>query len=1235
MLAAKIRWSLPQLLTVLLVIVTWLTPVRAEVVLQGASTPLPGPAITVNGNVGQTRGNNLFHSFSVFNILRAGPSASGLVVPAQESVTFTPPTAGGAPVSITSVISRVTGGTSAFTLQKSSLIDGALNSSIPGANFWFINPNGIIFGSNAVLPTTGSFHASTADYIKLSDGNIFAATPTSNEVLTVAPPSAFGFLNANPAGIQVGNATRILQVPTGRTLSLVGGSIDVGIGNTQGFLLAPVGRLNLVSVASAGEATFNPAKINGPLTTDPDPFQTREINVDNFTKLGDINIRGGPSPGTSLVDGKEIFIRSGNLTVNNSFVMPGIFADLGLANQAFVANGGLVKIRADGDVTVTGDRLIFNIDSGIRARAGSASATQLTAARDVPDISVQAGGTLKVSGIATVRSEKYTVGTSSPVSSGNIAIAADTLEVLSGGQISANSFIGKGGDLTVNAREIVLDAAGNASRFTGLTTQTDFHPAYPRIADPRLTNGEGGALTVNADTLTMKNGANLTADSFALGNAGNIMINVRDLFLSRDGAATGSIASQSGFAGNAGNITIRAVDTIELNEGQISATTNGSGRGGFVDVTAGKSLIISGVNGGIISLTAPPPTAALNAFAQKLSPFFQARFGVATPNFAALVTAIKGRGVALPDTAGIFDVLGALNQPPFSITAVADLSPGHGGQISVTAPSLVMNAGTRIDSSTLWDGNAGQIAGNVGSLTLQDGSQIRSQSGGVAVASGQPSVGFGKGGGVTFTVADSLLITGSNSAVSTNTFGNGNAGSIFLTANQINVQSGGSVTSESGGTLAGQFFAGTGNAGQITVSTPTLTMADGGTISVKTSGGGNAGNISLNVGNFTQTGGARVDSSTLGAGRGGDLTVAANSASISGSGTGLFSTASSTGNAGEVTVSTPTLTMGDGGTISVATSGAGNAGNVLLNVNNFSLTGGAQIVSSTSGAGQGGSVSAKATDSASISGQGTGLFSTASGTGPGGTINLQAAQLQITDTGVVSANSTGTATATAGNVNIVAGKLVQMQNGSITTESTLADGGNISITTTGSLVRLTDSQITTSVQSGVGSGGNITIGSEFVLLNNSEIRADAFGGPGGNITIVADTFLRSNSLVSASSALSTPGTIAIEATFTDVTGSVAQLPETPLQATELLRASCAARFAGGKASSLVLGGRDGLPLQPGGLLPSPLYVASEADTPSAGTKVTGYDQSLQFSLLGSKDRLLNQYSLLPNVKCAL
>jgi filamentous hemagglutinin family protein len=1016
--SAKIRRGLPPLLMGALLLVAHPTPVRAEVVLQGSNTPLPGPAIAVDGNVGQTRGPNLFHTFSIFNILRAGPSASGLVVPQQESVTFTSPTGGGP---ITNVISRVTGGTSAFTLQKSSLIDGPFNSLIPGANFWFINPNGIIFGSNAVLPTTGSFHASTADYIKLADGSIFAATPSANEVLTVAPPSAFGFLTANPAGIQVVNASfsgvpNVMQVPAGQTLSLVGGTINVGTGNSaQGFLLAPAGRLNLVSVASAGEATFDPTKINGPLTTGPDSFSTRGINVDNFTRLGDINIRGAAAGvATSLVDAKEIFIRSGNLTIDNSLVSPGIFTEIGLANSP--ANGGRIEVRAAGDVTITGNRLLFGLDSGIQARGGgpaTAATPPLTTLRDTPDISVQAGGTLTVSGLnATVHSERFVQGTASPVSFGNVSITADRVQVLGGGEISAtNRFAGKGGDLTVNAREIVLDGVNTSQvlltgGFTGLTTQSNFHPLYVAstgfLTDARLTNGEAGTLTVNADTLTMKRGANITADNFGFGKAGDININVRDLFLSRDGAATGAISTQSTLAGDAGNITIRAAGRIELNEGQISATTNSSGKGGFVDVTAGNSLSILGANAGIISLTAPPPTAALNAFAARLSPILVARFGAAnaTPNFAALVTAIRGQGVALPANAGWLDVLGALNQPPFSITAVPALTPGNGGQISVTTPSLVMNAGTRIDSSTLWDGNAGQIVGNVGSLTLQNGAQIRSQSGGVAVGSGQPSVGAGKGGSVTITADDFISITGSNSAVSTSTFGNGDGGNIVLTAGDaVTIGNGGRVSADSGGALAGQQFSGSG---------------------------------------------------------------------------------------------------------------------------------------------------------------------------------------------------------LAGDINISASHQITMNNGSISTKAITADGGNISIALTGSQLYLLNSQITTSVQSGVGSGGNITIGSGahpigFIILNGSQVRADAFGGPGGNIGVFADTFLSGDSVLSASSALAAPGVINIQAKFTNLSGNIAQLPETVLQGAELLRAACAARLSAGKASSLVVAGREGVPLEPGSVMPSPLIAESPTD----------------------------------------
>jgi len=160
------------------------------------------------------------------------------------------------------------------------------------------------------------------------------------------------------------------------------------------------------------------------------------------------------------------------------------------------------------------------------------------------------------------------------------------------------------------------------------------------------------------------------------------------------------------------------------------------------------------------------------------------------------------------------------------------------------------------------------------------------------------------------------------------------------------------------------------------------------------------------------------------------------------------------------------------------------------------------------------------------------------------------------------------------------------------TSSDFADGGNITINSTGSVLQLTDSQITTSVLGGLGSGGKITLGTRVhplgsIVLLDSQVLANARGGPAGNIGVFADVFLQNGSLLSAFSAESTPGTINIEARFTDVSGSLAQLPADVLQAQNLLRAACAARTGEGKTSSLVVAGREGMPPEPGGLLSSP------------------------------------------------
>ena len=198
----------------------------AQIILDGkfgSSGALTGPNYNITAGLGRTRGNNLFHSFSQFN-LQSGDTA-----------------AFSGPANIQNILARVTGG-------SASSIDGTLRSDIAGANLFLINPNGVLFGPNAVVDVTGSFAASTANYLKLADGARFVASLDADDSgLSTAPVSAFGFLGNNPGTISIQQSA--LAVQEGKTISLVGGDIAMDGGLVQ----APGGRINLASVQSAGE----------------------------------------------------------------------------------------------------------------------------------------------------------------------------------------------------------------------------------------------------------------------------------------------------------------------------------------------------------------------------------------------------------------------------------------------------------------------------------------------------------------------------------------------------------------------------------------------------------------------------------------------------------------------------------------------------------------------------------------------------------------------------------------------------------------------------------------------------------------------------------------------------------------------------------------------------------------------------------------------------------------------
>src|SRR5438128_1066228 len=147
-----------------------------------------GTVHTITGGTRPGNGPNLFHSFERFS------------VGTNDTARFSGPTG------IVNILSRVTGG-------QQSVIDGRLQSTIPGANLYLLNPSGVLFGPNATLDVSGSFHVSTADYLRFADGATFSANLGQESTLTVAPPAAFGVLGSTPAPITIRGNT--LRVPDG------------------------------------------------------------------------------------------------------------------------------------------------------------------------------------------------------------------------------------------------------------------------------------------------------------------------------------------------------------------------------------------------------------------------------------------------------------------------------------------------------------------------------------------------------------------------------------------------------------------------------------------------------------------------------------------------------------------------------------------------------------------------------------------------------------------------------------------------------------------------------------------------------------------------------------------------------------------------------------------------------------------------------------------------------------
>jgi filamentous hemagglutinin family protein len=1125
---------------------------QAQISLDGSlgmAGPLTGPHYTIPYSVGQVRGPNLFHSFGQFNLF------------AGESATFTGPS------TIHNILGRVTGG-------SRSIIDGLIStSSMPGANLYLLNPSGVLFGPNASLDMSGSFHVSTADYVRFADGAVFSTHLAVSSVLTVAPLVAFGFLGPTAAPITVADSQ--LQVPNGATLSLIGGDIAVApfLGIRLPVLRAPGGNIHLVSVASAGEVGINPA----------DP--TAPVQVGSFASLGRIDLTGarldvsGSPGGTIVIRGGHLLLDSATVAADTTGDRDGARVGIDInvtqdmvATQSSTITADVHGAGRAGDVRLTADTLDLNQDTTIGARASSGTTGER----------------------------------------GNIDITTRLMQVTGGAQVTGSTIgTGRGGTITVTVAETLTLAGGgqNGSPSAVGTSVQGYGP--------------GSTVIVRTNRLVMRDGGLIMSNTFGAGPAGEVTVQVGTLEMSG-----GAINAASGTdRGEAGTITVMARDITLRGGGQLNASTAGTGRGGTVRVTAADTLTIVGqsptrVPSGVLSNASPSAsgdagqivisastltmdTGLIQAVAAAGSSGnaggIDVRAGRMTLSGGAQMdtsTRGSGRGGTVTVTATESLMLAGSSPTGIPSGVFSDTSgSGAAGMVQVSAPQLTMQTGAAIRSDTSATGAAGMVMVRAGVLDLQGG-VIRSQSNGstgdagVVVVEGtrltvgaggqisSSTFGAGRGGTVTVTATESLTLAQSStdtpSGVFSNTSGSGAAGMVQVTAPQLTIQA---------GTEIGSATSATGAAGMITVRAGVLDL-QGGTISSQSNpkSTGDAGAVVVEGTRLTLGAGGQISSSTFGAGRGGTVTVTATESltlagrSSTGIPSGVFSDTSGSGVAGTVQVDAPQLTMQTGAvirsdtsatgaagmvmvragvldlhgsTISAGTSGTGQGGDLGVEVDRLTLTGGAQIRSDTSpssetpGPGAGGTVTVTAHELIHIAGQNSagvlsGLFSFAGEQGgAAGRLMVTTPTLILEDGGQINASTLGAGR--AGDIRVDVGQLT-LRGGALIESSTLGAGAGGTVTVTAHELIHIAGQDSTGTLSGLfsiageqgGAAGRLVVTAPALILEDGgQINASTAGaGQAGDIRVdVGQLMLTGGALLGSGTAgAGAGGTVTVTAT---------------------------------------------------------------------------------------------------------
>ncbi|MBD3884737.1 S-layer family protein [Phormidium tenue FACHB-886] len=574
------RRSFYQLSSLLGSFVLAASSVQAQIVpdttLRNASSvSQEGSASIITG--GTQEGNNLFHSFREFSVPEGG-AASFRQIDRETA----------------NIITRVTGSSASRINGMIEILNSEGDRST--ANFFLINPHGIIFGPNASLNVGGSFLATTANSIRFADGSEFSAVqPQNAPLLTVSLPVGLQFGNhpgsivnrstaplldsaGNPVADFFGDPVQGLSVSPGHTLAFVGGnlSFEAGALNTYGGLSSTGGRIELGSVASPDQVSLTPIAGGWRLGYDA------VSNLGNIQLLQSTLNASGAGGGGIQIQGDRLSMAEASEIVADTFgALPGKgilieAASLRLDGSRITAetyglgSAGDIRIETDQLLALNGSQIVVNTVAGgqggnLRIRASDS-------------IDLVGGVDFPISGLYARGNDSAAVG-----QAGTISISANRIRVLRGAQINAdNEGSGDVGIIRVRASDIALSGIARSSKGEPLLVfgVPQSPSALSAFAYP--SSSGGGEIDVRTQRLRLQDGAVIQITTTGSGNAGDLQIHANES-IELAGFAIGGREAPTGLLTFSGGIPGTLYDDL----GVSSAT----GQGGNLVVSTNQLIV--------------------------------------------------------------------------------------------------------------------------------------------------------------------------------------------------------------------------------------------------------------------------------------------------------------------------------------------------------------------------------------------------------------------------------------------------------------------------------------------------------------------------------------------------------------------------------------------------------------------------------------------------------------------